>query len=288
VVCSAACATGQRLVGVFECAPPLPISASAVFVCVQVVTSTIMPVTDSRQREIAGISSKSTVVVAAAVAGSVVFIVALVVLVFFLMACRQHRQKGLLEGLSHGGNKRISSKQAMQLDQLELLLARKVEQLFALSFAGEFDGTALLAAREAFLALEVPRRSIKLHHIIGQGQGGDVHFGVMLPTSTEVAVKIHHAQVDTRSGMLLSAVGEEALQLEARLLHQLQHPHIVQVLAVVTMSFPTWICLEFMPNGDLKTYLRFAMAVIGLCNLGFVDVRFAGHAGQRCASERRM
>jgi serine/threonine protein kinase len=49
---------------------------------------------------------------------------------------------------------------------------------------------------------------------------------------------------------------EEALQIEARLLHLLQHPHIVSVLGVVTRTQPTFLCLEYMVNGDLKTYLR--------------------------------
>ena len=110
-------------------------------------------------------------------------------------------------------------------------------------------------ACSSFKALEVARKNIKLLRIVGHGQFGNIyqaelklyrHERVAVKTSRDLAVQVDAAAV----------ASEEALQLEARLLHQLRHPHIVQVLAVVTMSLPTWIGLEFMQNGDLKTYLR--------------------------------
>jgi len=56
--------------------------------------------------------------------------------------------------------------------------------------------------------------------------------------------------------MAADTAAEEALQVEARLLHQLRHPHVVSVVALVTQTLPTWVCLEYMAGGDLKTYLR--------------------------------
>jgi serine/threonine protein kinase len=67
--------------------------------------------------------------------------------------------------------------------------------------------------------------------------------------------------VDRSRSLMLLGAEEEGLQLEARLMFQLEHPNIVRVLAVVTRSLPSWICLEFMPNGDLKSYLRFGLLV---------------------------
>jgi hypothetical protein len=152
--------------------------------------------------------------------------------------------------------------------QLEQLLAAKVEQLFSLAFAGYFTADQLILANRAFAALEVPRKSVKMNRVVGQGQSGDVFVGkLVMPKQkqpTAVAVKMFKAERDGLPGTAATTgayggdvAGEEALQLEARLLHQLRHPHIVQVLAVVTKSLPTLICLEYMQNGDLKTYLRY-------------------------------
>ena len=47
-----------------------------------------------------------------------------------------------------------------------------------------------------------------------------------------------------------------ALLLEAFVLHGLAHPRIVALVAVVTHVRPIMVCMEYMPGGDLRTYLR--------------------------------
>jgi hypothetical protein len=172
---------------------------------------------------------------------------ALLVLLVLLLVWRIVRQRSFSADFFHG-----SSADMMEMNSL---LVEKVASLFALSFAAFFTAEDLAATRRDFADLEVPRKNIKLDRLIGRGQSGQVHLATlaMSPANIRpVAVKIHASDgvADAQTS------GEEALQLEARLLHQLRHSHIVQVLATVTKSFPTWICLEYMQNGDLKNYLR--------------------------------
>jgi hypothetical protein len=152
--------------------------------------------------------------------------------------------------------------------QLELLVTEKVASMFALAFLGRSGPVAIAEASSAFAALEIPRKAVKIERLVGQGQFGDVHFGrIVWPArhpqyiansgAHGVAVKSLREVELQKGAQLTDLAGEEALQLEARLLHQLRHPHIVQVLAVVTKSLPTLICIEYMQNGDLKNYLRF-------------------------------
>ncbi len=137
-----------------------------------------------------------------------------------------------------------------------MLLVSKMEKTFDFAFSLQFTPSELDTARQSFSALEVLRKSIRLDRIIGQGQSGIIHLGVV-HAKAPVAIKtVRAADSVTVGNVAALAAAEEALQLEARLLHQLKHPHIVRVLAIVTRSLPTWVCLEYMPGGDLKTYLR--------------------------------
>ncbi len=60
--------------------------------------------------------------------------------------------------------------------------------------------------------------------------------------------------VKTREDVV--AEKEEHMLIEARLLHIAVHPRIVRLLHVVSQTLPSMLCLEYMSNGDLKTYLR--------------------------------
>jgi serine/threonine protein kinase len=46
------------------------------------------------------------------------------------------------------------------------------------------------------------------------------------------------------------------LMAEASRMRSLQHPNIVQLLGVCFRTTPSFIVLQYMPRGDLKTYLR--------------------------------
>jgi hypothetical protein len=209
-------------------------------------------------------SSSSILILAVAAGGGGALLIVVLVLVLVLRQ-RRKRNAGTREHVS----------------QLESLVTQKVEKLFTLAFAGRFSEQELTVARADFLGLEVPRRSIKLDRLVGQGQSGEVHLALLTwprqhvhsdwnarggKGGVTVAIKLQGSELvsssDASSLANFNTAGEESLQLEARLLHQLRHPHIVQVLATVMLSFPTWICLEFMPNGDLKSYLRCGLLVV--------------------------
>jgi hypothetical protein len=171
----------------------------------------------------------------------------------------------------------------MQLE-LQALVPEKVGQQLMLAY-GHLFGVAALEAKEAqFTTLEVARRAVQLERLIGEGQSGSVFLGQLRMQGLRQTVAVKMGVV---AGAAPTLAREEALQMEARLLYQLRHPHIVSVLAVVTRTQPSMLCLEFMTNGDLKTYLRHVARVVCFssqaCGLRRAWGVFfgAGHADQQ-------
>ncbi len=158
----------------------------------------------------------------------------------------------LVVGLIHRRRK-LSADVNTQLSQLGLLLATKVEKVFALAFVGQFSGKDLEQAQLEFAALERARKCIRLDRIVGQGQSGQVHLGTLDGKICAIKVAGKLGSFSTLQG---DTSAEESLQLEARLLVQLKHPCIIRVAGVITQSLPSLVCLEYMANGDLKTLLR--------------------------------
>jgi hypothetical protein len=225
-------------------------------------------------------SSSAAGLITGVAAGGVLLLV-IIVLVLVIWRRNHSGDSGLLSRhLPLGFFARGSS-----VTELEQLVHQKVERVFTLAFAGKFGERDLAEARTSFAHLEVPRKQVKLDRLVGQGQSGEVHLGRM-SNGCLVAVKLCRG-----SALEMGTAGEESLQLEARLLFQLRHTHIVQVLATVSRSLPTLVCLEWMANGDLKTYLRLVnVAISGW----WVFVRSANHAienvgraDQRCAAASR-
>jgi serine/threonine protein kinase len=111
--------------------------------------------------------------------------------------------------------------------------------------------------KEAVSKLELPRTNVLVGAELGRGQSGVVFAGTLLASKTtpkvEVAIKTRLDSVVVGES---AAVADEALLLEALLLNGLQHPGVVQLLAVVTTTAPIMIVTELMPNGDLRNFLR--------------------------------
>ncbi|KAK0049963.1 tyrosine-protein kinase Fer, partial [Biomphalaria pfeifferi] len=93
--------------------------------------------------------------------------------------------------------------------------------------------------------LETDRQAIELKDIIGQGNFATVWKGVK-DKKVEVAVKI----IDSSISLPCSYMHE------VNIMSRLKHPNIIQLLNVVTMSNSVFIVLEYMSNGDLKTFLQ--------------------------------
>ena len=80
--------------------------------------------------------------------------------------------------------------------------------------------------------LEIPRSSVKKQHKLGEGQFGEVFKGKWTTPTTTLTVAL--------KSLKSSASEEERLKLlqEAAIMGQFNHPNIVRLYGVVTMSEP--------------------------------------------------
>jgi fyn-related kinase len=108
------------------------------------------------------------------------------------------------------------------------------------------DGAPVLSDLTHNDKWEIKRSTIKLQKRLGAGQFGDVYQGVWNKT-TQVAVKT------LKSGGQMDRA--EFLE-EAKIMKQLRHPKLVQLLAVVTVGDPIYIVTELMAFGSLLNVLR--------------------------------
>ena len=130
----------------------------------------------------------------------------------------------------------------------------------------------------SFEALEVPGNAVRKERVIGQGESGEVWLGTLLrvsvprptvattsfaaPSAALTTCVTHHPR--DNSSMTIAVKLSESTEaqaqvqvlLEAHVLHLLRHEHIVSLVAVVTTQVPVLVCTEYMPGGDLKTFLR--------------------------------
>lgn len=96
-----------------------------------------------------------------------------------------------------------------------------------------------------FKQLEVVRSEVELLARLGGGHFGEVHAGKWR-RMVDVAVK-------TLKPSSMSPV--EFLE-EAKVMHRLRHPKLVQLMGVCTRQEPMYIITELMVNGSLLEYLR--------------------------------
>lgn len=71
-----------------------------------------------------------------------------------------------------------------------------------------------------------------------------------------IAVKVPAAALAASESQAAKIERSAALLLEAFVLYGLQHPRIVSLVAVCTHVRPIMVCMEYMPRGDLRTFLR--------------------------------
>ena len=85
------------------------------------------------------------------------------------------------------------------------------------------------------------------------GNFGDVYRATYIPKGGEA---INVAIKTIKSDQCNEAHKKEMLQ-EFSVMASMIHPNIVQLYGVVIEDVPTpWIILEFLPYGDLKSYLK--------------------------------
>ena len=146
--------------------------------------------------------------------------------------------------------------------ELHTLLLKRVQAEFLLGYrqliAGKVRSFDDYQTQIDLLA--VKPSCVKLHGAeIGRGNYGAVYRAELrrprMPAVT-VAVKIPAAALAASESETAKIERSAALLLEAFVLHGLQHPRIVTLLAICTHVRPIMVCMEYMARGDLRTFLR--------------------------------
>jgi surface protein len=163
-------------------------------------------------------------------------------------------------------------------NEFVLVARERAEARFVIEYRQLVRSRSMAEFQESFRALEVPRTALKQGGEIGRGQSGAVVAGTLeiqpssanengaaagtlakkgsgsarLASGRQVAVKF---RLDADKANT-NPVADEALLLEALLLSGLRHAGIVELVAVVTNTAPVLLCMELMPNGDLRGFLR--------------------------------
>lgn len=75
-----------------------------------------------------------------------------------------------------------------------------------------------------------------------------------------------------------------ALVLEACVLRTLKHPRIVALVGIATQSQPAVLCLEYMANGDLRSFLRKCRPALEVPKAEIGPVTMAAIAARLCSA----
>jgi serine/threonine protein kinase len=144
---------------------------------------------------------------------------------------------------------------------------KRAEARFVIEYRQLVSTASMEAFRVQFSQREIPRSSVAIGSELGRGQSGVVFSGLVASSDERMAVK---ARIDAGDSVVgeSAVAADEALVLEALLLNGLQHPGIVKLLAVVTLTAPVMICTELMLNGDLRGFLRLCRPQIASSEVG--------------------
>lgn len=123
--------------------------------------------------------------------------------------------------------------------------------------------------------LEIPRAQLKPKSVLGTGNygqvklaslvggsigssstgnGGEGRPGAAGDTSTLSLARL--VAVKSRLPAEVDATVDEALLIEALVLHSLRHKHVLGLVGICTTALPFLVATELMVNGDLKSFLR--------------------------------
>ncbi|KAL3289679.1 hypothetical protein HHI36_023083 [Cryptolaemus montrouzieri] len=99
---------------------------------------------------------------------------------------------------------------------------------------------------------EIPRKNLELKNELGQGTFGMVYEGVLSDLKGKPQTKCAIKTVNEH------ATDRERLEFlnEASVMKGFDTAHVVRLLGVVSQGQPTYVVMELMANGDLKSYLR--------------------------------
>lgn len=161
-------------------------------------------------------------------------------------------------------------------------IAAIVNQRAQLTFLGTYSNKLFrnISSPEEYTALveslEVPRRKLRFNGtVLGSGNYGEVRYATLTVDGANSAgggesgdggdggdgssssTKSHcELAVKLRLPLEMDVTVDEALLVEALVLNALKHDNILGLVGVHTSSVPFLALTEYMPNGDLKSFLR--------------------------------
>ena len=102
----------------------------------------------------------------------------------------------------------------------------------------------MVVTREAEKKWELKRSEIDMGRMLGSGNFGDVWEGM------------YHKQKVAIKTIKEGAMDVHEFMMEAHVMKKLVHPNLVRLIGICTEQMPMYIVTEFLPNGDLLTYMR--------------------------------
>ena len=206
--------------------------------------------------------------VAGGVVGGVVFGLAACILI--LVA----RRRGQENGVGTWGGLKImrGGKEQRLLKEIVATVNQRAQLTFLSTYSNKlFSNVASAEEYTALIdSLEVPRGQLKFNGtVLGSGNYGEVKYATMAANSAVINANdatpsssssssslVQELAVKSRLPLETDVTVDEALLVEALVLHGLKHNSILALVGVHTTSTPFLILTEFMPNGDLKSFLR--------------------------------
>eukprot|EP00730_Choanoeca_flexa_P005879 TRINITY_DN12040_c0_g1_i1.p1 TRINITY_DN12040_c0_g1~~TRINITY_DN12040_c0_g1_i1.p1 ORF type:complete len:1509 (+),score=383.91 TRINITY_DN12040_c0_g1_i1:132-4658(+) len=130
-------------------------------------------------------------------------------------------------------------------NELDLLTAEHSRRLNSITLKRERSNGRLW---------EVAREKVELGKLLGSGAFGNVHFAVAqdleaVGSSTKVAAKMLNEKCGEDDKMDFLAEIQVMQQFEP-------HPNVVSLLGIVTKQEPMMLLVQYMPDGNLRDYLR--------------------------------
>eukprot|EP00038_Savillea_parva_P008563 m.177738 g.177738 ORF g.177738 m.177738 type:complete len:603 (-) comp14407_c0_seq1:150-1958(-) len=107
---------------------------------------------------------------------------------------------------------------------------------------------AVVISKKLEEAWELNRKDVKMGDILGAGNYGEVFQAVYTNGKNTMTVAVKTLKEDS--------MGIEEFMQEAQVMKKLKHPNLVTLIGVCSTEMPMLIVTEFVPHGDMLSYLR--------------------------------
>eukprot|EP00035_Acanthoeca_spectabilis_P021746 m.439974 g.439974 ORF g.439974 m.439974 type:complete len:604 (+) comp18449_c0_seq1:201-2012(+) len=107
---------------------------------------------------------------------------------------------------------------------------------------------AVVISKKLEEAWELNRKDVKMGKMLGAGNYGEVYKAQYTNGKDKFTVAVKTLKEDS--------MGIEEFMQEAQVMKKLKHPNLVTLIGVCSTDMPMLIVTEFIPHGDMLTYLR--------------------------------